>query len=89
LSGDIVDSGPVSYGYESGVWTSGMIVQVIKNEFRVTYQPRNVRYLLHQLGFSVQRPKRILANADPQKQNRWCRYTYPNIKKKREHKVQR
>lgn len=80
---DIVESGPVAYGYLSGVWTSVMIGQVIRDEFGITYQPRSVRHLLNQLGFSMQRPKRILANADPVKQDRWRRYTYPNIKKKR------
>ena len=28
-------------------------------------------------------PKRILAKANPEKQDRWHRYTYPNLKKKR------
>lgn len=79
---DIVDSGPISYGFMSGIWTSIMIAQVILNEFSVDYGPRHVRRILDELNFSLQRPKRILANADPVKQNRWIRYTYPNIKKK-------
>jgi len=79
---DIVDSGPVAYGFLSGVWTSVMIGQIIKNEFDVQYDPRHVRRILDELNFSLQRPKRLLANADPKKQNRWIRYTYPEIKKK-------
>ena len=80
---DIIDSGPVAYGFLGGVWTSPMIVRVIEQEFAVSYHPGHVRKLLHQLGFSVQRPKRILAKANPEKQDRWHRYTYPNLKKKR------
>jgi len=78
---DIIESGPVAYGYLSGVWTSPMIAQVISNEFNVSYHPGHVRKLLYGLGFSVQRPKRILARADPEKQDRWHRYKYPRIKK--------
>lgn len=84
---DIVDSGPVAYGFLSGVWTSVMIARVIEEEFGTAYHPGHVRKLLHQLGFSVQRPKRKLARADPAKQDRWHRHTYPNLKKKREREV--
>ncbi len=51
---DIVDSGPVAYGYLSGVWTSPMIAQVIQEQFGVAYHPGHACRLLHQLGFSVQ-----------------------------------
>lgn len=80
---DIVESGPVSYGFLSGVWTAVMIGHVIQNEFSVEYDARHVRRILDELDFSLQRPKRFLAKADPKKQNRWIRYTYPLIKKKR------
>jgi transposase len=80
--GDILDSGPVAYGLDSGVWTSPMIAWVIEEEFGVTYHPGHVRKLLHALGFSVQRPRRVLARADAEQQDRWHRRTYPNLKKK-------
>jgi transposase len=79
---DIIDSGPVSYGYLSGVWTSLMIKKVIEEEFSISYHPGHIRKILYSLNYSMQRPKRVLANADPEKQNKWRRYTYPNIKKK-------
>jgi transposase len=78
---DIVDSGPVAYGFTSGVWTSPMIAQVIVAEFAVTYHTGHVRKVLKALGFSVQRPRRVLAKADPVEQDRWQRYTYPRLKK--------
>lgn len=80
---DIVESGPVAYGFLSGVWTSKMIAQVISEEFDVDYHRSHVCRILDELDFSMQRPKKLLAKADPQKQNRWRRSTYPNIKKKR------
>ena len=79
--GDILDSGPVAYGLDSGVWTSPMLAWVIEEEFGVAYHPGHVRKLLHDLGFSVQRPRRILARADRREQDRWHRHTYPHLKK--------
>lgn len=79
----IIDSGPVAYGFSSGVWTSPMIGRVIEEEFAVSYHPGHVRKLLKAMGFSVQRPRRKLAKADPAAQDRWQRYTYPRLKKNR------
>jgi transposase len=80
---DILDSGPVAYGFVSGVWTAPMITRVIQEEYQVTYHPGHVRKLLKELGFSVQRPRKGLAKADPVEQDRWQRYTYPRLKKNR------
>src|SRR5216683_2185617 len=43
--GDILDSGPVAYGLDSGIWTSPMIAWVIEEEFGVQYHPGHVRKL--------------------------------------------
>jgi transposase len=78
---DIVESGPVAYGLITGVWTSPLLSQVIAEEFGIHYHPGHVRKLLHTLGCSVQRPTTRLVQADPVAQNKWVRYTYPNLKK--------
>ena len=78
---DILDSGPVAQGLNTGGWTSPLIAQIIQEEFDVHYHPGHVRHLLKRLDFSVQRPKTRWVQADPQKQNRWIRYTHPNLKK--------
>jgi transposase len=80
--GDIIDGGPVGYGLDTGIWTSPMLSWVIEEEFNITYHPGHVRKLLHTMGFSIQRPRRILARADAVAQDRWHRRTYPNLKKK-------
>ena len=81
---DLLDSGPVAYGFHSGVWTCPMVCRIIEEEFSVAYHPAHVSRILQQLGFSVQRPKKVLARADKQLQSRWERYRYPDIKKKPE-----
>ncbi len=83
---DIIDSGPVAFGYASGIWTSKRIARVIFEEFGITYHPGHVRKLLVEFGFSVQSPKRLLALADKDKQSMWTSQTYPNIKKKQNQK---
>ena len=79
---DILDSGPVSYGFNSGTWTCPMVSRVIEEEFSVSYHPAHVSRILHELRFSVQRPKKILARADKTLQSRWIRRRYPELKKK-------
>ena len=83
--GDILDSGPVAYGLDTGIWTSPMIAWVIQEEFGVQYHPGHVRKLLHGWGFSGQRPRRVLARADAAAQDRWHRRIYPALKKKPDH----
>jgi len=79
--GDILDSGPVAYGLDTGIWTSPMTAWVIEEEFDVQYHPGHVRKLLHAAGFSVQRPHRVLARADASAQDKWHRRTYSGLKK--------
>jgi transposase len=79
---DILESGPVAYGFSSGVWTCPMIARVIEDEFSLSYHPAHVSRILHSLEFSVQRPQKILARADKALQSKWIRYRYPNLKKK-------
>ena len=79
---DLIESGPVAYGLNTGVWTSPLIAALIAEEFGVAYHPGHVRRLLHRIGLSVQRPTTRLVQADPPAQRQWTRYTYPNLKKK-------
>jgi transposase len=79
---DIVESGPVAYGLNTGVWTSPLLAQIIQEECQVEYHPGHVRRLLQRWGFSVQRPTTRLVRADLRQQRRWTRYTHPNLKKK-------
>jgi transposase len=78
---DILDSGPVAYGLETGIWTSPSIAQIIREEFGADYHPGHVRKLLRQLGYSVQRPTTRLVQADLRQKRKWVRSTYPNLKK--------
>lgn len=79
---EIIEQGPMAAGYQSGVWTGPMIGDVIEQRFGVRYHNHHVPRLLHQLGFSVQRPRKRLARADVEAQAYWLRERFPAIKKK-------
>ena len=78
----IIELGPMQAGYQSGVWTGPMIGDLIEERFGVRYHNHHVPRLLHQLKFSVQRPRKRLARADLARQATWLRETLPRIKKK-------
>lgn len=79
----LVEAGPIAAGYPSGVWTGPMVGDLIEQRFGVRYHKHNVPRLLHELGFSLQRPRKRLARADLAAQATWVRETLPAIKKKR------
>ncbi len=69
----LVDAGPLAAGYQSGVWTGPMIGDLIEQRFGARHHKHNVPRLLHELGFSIQRPRKRLARAGAEKQANWLR----------------
>ena len=80
----LIEAGPQAAGYSSGVWTGPMIGDLIRRRYGVRYHNHHIPRLLHQLGFSIQRPRKRLARADLERQGNWLRTTLPRIKKRRE-----
>jgi transposase len=78
----IIEAGPQSAGLTSGLWTGPMVGDVIFERYGVRYHHQHIPRLLHQLGFSVQRPRKRLARADAEEQAVWLRKRLPAIKKK-------
>jgi transposase len=79
----VIEAGPQAAGYSTGMWTGPMIGDLIHRRYGVRYHNQSVPRLLHNLGFSVQRPRKRLARADLEKQARWLKRRFPAIKKKR------
>ena len=78
----LIEDGPLAAGYTSGVWVGQMIGDLIEERFGVRYHNHHVPRLLHQMGFSVQRPRKRLARANIEAQATWINTTFPEIKKK-------
>lgn len=77
-----LEKGPEAVGFASGVWTGARVAHFIERYFHVSYAPKYVPQLLQALGFSVQRPRKLLAAADPAKQATWVNERLPALKKK-------
>jgi transposase len=48
---ELLIRGPITYGFETPVWTSERIVSLIWSRFRVRYSPDHVKRLLRTLGW--------------------------------------
>lgn len=80
----VIEAGPQAAGFTSGMWTGPMVGDWILEHFGVSYHSHHIPRLLHQLGFSVQRPRKRLARADAEAQAAWLKERLPEIKKKRQ-----
>jgi len=85
---DLVIKGPEAYGFDSGVWNSPMIAEVVLREFGVVYNPRYLCSLLKKMGLSCQKvafePDRTEDNLKNRKE--WKEKTWPEILKKAKEK---
>lgn len=78
----IIKAGPLASGYGIGVWTGPMIGSLTAAKFGVSYHNHHIPRLLHDMGFSLQSPRKRLAKADAKKQRHWVQARFPAIKKK-------
>ena len=62
---------PREFGYDFSNWEAKSVVHHIKQKFSVDLKVRRVTYLLHELGFSLQRPRYKFPKADPEKQQQF------------------
>jgi transposase len=76
-----LDRGAGVYGFYGEHWTLDRIVQVIWQEFGVSYHPSAVWHILRKLGWSSQRPQRRPFQRDDQAIEDWIDEVQPEIKK--------
>ena len=78
---DVIERGPEAAGFPSGVWTGARVAHWIEQNFGVKYSAKYLPQLLHALDFSVQRPRKLLARANPEQQADWEQNRLPALKK--------
>lgn len=59
---------PREFGYDQNVWDGPLLSYHLEKSFSVRLQVRQCQNLFHRLGFSLQRPRRQAAEADPEEQ---------------------
>jgi transposase len=83
---ELIDKGPLEAGFTCGVWTSSMIAVLIEREFGVTYNPRYLCRLLHQLGITYQQAAFVSAKIDDEahqgQRRHWDRQIWPRLLKR-------
>lgn len=80
--GELLRAGPMAAGYPDSRWTTSRVREVIGLRFEVWYHADHVRKLLHQLGFSPQKPERRALERDEQAIQTWVEHTLPSLEKK-------
>ncbi len=73
--------GPEALGYDTGLWTSSRVAELIKEQCGVEYHPGHVWRILRELGWTVQRPSGRALERDEQAIRRWKRKRWPALKK--------
>ena len=78
---DVVLRGPLSAGFHTDLWTCRRVAEVVRREFGIAYHPDHLGRILHDLGFSPQKPQRRARERDEAAIQRWREHDWPRIKK--------
>jgi transposase len=73
--------GATAHGYRTELWTTQRIAELIERRFGVAYHRDHVGRLLHQLGWSHQKPERRALERDEARIAAWKRTVWPRVKK--------
>jgi transposase len=73
--------GPRAHGYQTQLWTTVRIAEVIRREFGVDYHRDHVGRLMHGLNWSPQIPATRAVERDEPAIERWKRKEWPRVKK--------
>lgn len=78
---DLLLRGPLAAGFHTDLWTCRRVAEVVQREFGIAYHPDHLGRILHDLGFSPQKPQRRARERDEAAIERWRRRDWPRIKK--------
>jgi putative transposase len=78
----LIEKGAQAFGYLSDAWTTASLRDVLYKTIRVDYHRDHIRKLLHQFGYSCQRPQKKARERDEEKIKHWVGSTWVQIKKK-------
>jgi transposase len=77
-----LQSGAISAGFPNEQWTQARVKKVIEREYGVNYHKNYIGQLLHELGWSVQKPDPRAMERDEERIQAWVDQEWPRIKKK-------
>jgi transposase len=71
------------HGFPTDLWTCRRIAELIEQRYGVPYHKDHVSRLMHQLGFTAQKPTRRAMERDEEAIQHWIGHEWPRIKKRR------
>lgn len=78
----LLKAGPLAAGYRTDLWTCRRVAEVVRKKFRVSYHPDHLGRILHDLGFTPQKPQRVAREQDAAAVEQWRKQDWPRIKKR-------
>lgn len=75
--------GAEAFGFSGNVWNSRRVSKVIKQVFGVSYHPDHCGRLLHEMGWSQQKPLERAAQRNEEAIQDWREQQWPALKKSR------
>jgi len=79
----ILLAGPRKAGYSTDLWTCCRVAEVVAKKFQVKYHPDHVGKMLHDLGWTCQKPEQRAREADDAAIEQWRKRDWPRIKRGR------
>jgi len=73
--------GAMAHGYRTDLWTTQRIANLIERRLGVIYHRNHVGKLLHQMGWSPQKPERRAIERNEAAIAEWKRSVWPRVKK--------
>jgi len=73
--------GALAHGYRTDLWTTQRIADLIEEQFGVKYHRDHIGRLMHELGWSHQKPERRACERREKDIEQWRRKEWPRIKK--------
>ena len=73
--------GPKAQGYTTDLWTLPRIAKLIRRRFGVSLSSTQVWRILHQMGWSCQKPARRAKERDEERIATWHKRDWPRIKR--------
>ncbi len=72
---------PSEHGFVGDLWSAPRLAKVIRREFGIRFNPRYLAAWLRQRGFTLQKPRRLPKERDPEALDHWLAHDWPRIQK--------
>ena len=77
----LLTQGAMAQGYRTQLWTTQRIAKLIEEKLGVKYHHNHVGKLLHQMGWSHQKPERRALERNDAAIEKWKQTVWPRVKK--------